>query len=191
MRWGRRRKQRQTEPESQPEAVDSTDSTEPSVEEAAAPLIAYSQEPPAEPSSYTASTPEVVDSEPTAAEARRPVLRQPVPFIVNWPVMLIIVVLIGLTVFALLWNQNVLPVEVLTWWPLAIAVPSALWLLIALFRRDGRGMLGAAALFGASISLLLTSDKLALLPTLVGITFIAAGTGIMLRGLLLGRQPIG
>jgi hypothetical protein len=105
--------------------------------------------------------------------------------------MLMIAALLALTAIALLLNQNALPVEIMTWWPVVIAVPAALWFITALLRRNARGVLGSAALFGASASLLLASEKLAFLPTLVGITFIAAGAGIMVRGLLLRGQPIG
>jgi hypothetical protein len=122
---------------------------------------------------------------------RRIMLPRRLPFVVNWTAMLAIVGLIGVTIFALLLNQGEVPAEVVTWWPLVVAVPSALWFLIALVRRNPRGLLGSTALFGLSISMLLASQGVAsLTTTFVGITFIAVGTGIVLRGLLLRQQPI-
>ncbi len=143
-------------------------------------------------------SPEAAELEPEPpaqgpAAQRRVVLRRSwLPFEINWPAMLVILVLVAVTVFLLLLNQEALPAQVVIWWPLAIAVPSALWFLIALFRRDARGVLASAALFGVSISVLLSFLRVApLAATLVGIFFIATGTAIMLRGLLLRHQPIG
>lgn len=122
---------------------------------------------------------------------RRIMLPRRLPFVVNWTAMLAIVGLIGVTIFALLLNQGEVPAEIVTWWPLVVAVPSALWFLIALIRRNPRGLLGSTALFGLSVSMLLASQGVAsLATTLVGVTFIAVGTGIVLRGLLLRQQPI-
>lgn len=104
--------------------------------------------------------------------------------------MLLIIFLVALTVAALLYNQGELPDQIVAWWPLALMFPAGVWFLVALLSRDPHGLLGGAALFGLSASLLLASQKLDLLPTVVGITFIAVGAGIMLRGLLLRNQPI-
>jgi len=131
------------------------------------------------------STPEVTETT-TAAPRRRGLL----PFVVNWGALLLVLVLIAVTVFILLLNEGVLPPEVVIYWPLAVAVPSVLWLFIALVRRNSRSVLAAAALLGVSISLLLASLKVPLGSTLVGITFITTGAGIMLRGLLLRNQPV-
>src|SRR5262249_43003966 len=124
---------------------------------------------------------------------RRPVIRRRwLPFEINWGAMLVIVALIAVTVFALMLNQGILPLQIVTWWPLVVAIPSAIWFLVALVRRNARSLLGSAALLGLSISMLLASQIGApLSTTLVGITFITVGTGIMLRGLLLRNQPIG
>src|SRR5258706_12055211 len=118
--------------------------------------------------------------------------RRLLPFVINWPAMLMIAALIVLTVFVLLLNQGAVPTEIVTWWPIAVAVPALLWFVVALVRRDARSVLGSTALLGLSLSMLLAAQKVAPLgTTLVGITFIATGTGIMLRGLLLRNQPIG
>jgi len=133
--------------------------------------------------------------EPIASpvEPRRLMLRRPgLPFLVNWPAMLSIAALIVITIFALLLNQGTLPPEVVTWWPLAVAIPAVLWFLVALVRRDARSLLGSTALFGLSVSMLLAAQNIAsLAATWVGVTFIGIGTGIVLRGLLLRHQPIG
>jgi hypothetical protein len=106
--------------------------------------------------------------------------------------MLVIVALIAITVFALLLNQGILPAQIVNWWPLAVAIPAALWFLVALVRRNAQSLLGSTALLGLSLSMLLSAQIDApLSTTLVGLTFITVGTGVMLRGLLLRNQPIG
>ena len=144
---------------------------------------------------FLAEVPPDVELEEMEApdEPRRLVLgRRLLPFVINWPATLMIGLLIVLTVFALLLNQGALPNEIVTWWPIGVAIPAGLWFLVALFRRDARSVLGSTALLGLSLSMLLAAQKVAPLgTTLVGITFIATGAGIMLRGLLLRNQPIG
>ncbi|MEP7285745.1 MAG: hypothetical protein ABI947_08255 [Chloroflexota bacterium] len=126
------------------------------------------------------------------ARSRRPVLPRRLPFVIHWPTLLVIVGLIALTVILLLLNQGALPVEVSTGWPIVVIALAILWFLAALIRRDPRSLIGSAALFGCGLSLLLSVQRIAPFgATLVGVTFIAAGTGIMLRGLLLRNQPIG
>src|SRR5262244_3914160 len=74
---------------------------------------------------------------------RRPVIRRRwLPFDVNWMGLLVIVVLIAVTVFALLLNQGILPAQLVLWWPLAVAIPAAIWFLVALLRRAPRSLLG-------------------------------------------------
>ena len=128
-----------------------------------------------------------------SVEPRRLVLgRSGLPFVINWRAMLVIGGLVVLTAFALLLNQGALPAQVVTWWPLVVAILAAIWFLAALARRDARSLLGSTALLGLSVSMLLASQNIASLSsTWVGVTFIATGTGIVLRGLLLRHQPIG
>ncbi len=135
---------------------------------------------------------EATESSPAPVAPRRPVIRRRwLPFDINWTAMMVIVALIAITVFALLLTQGILPAQIVTWWPLAVAIPAALWFLVALLRRDARSLLGSTALLGLSLSMLLSAQIGApLSTTLVGITFITVGTGIMLRGLLLRNQPI-
>ncbi len=126
-------------------------------------------------------------------EPRRLILRRPgLPFLVNWSAMLVVIGLIVIAVFALLLNQGALPAAVVLWWPLAVAALALLWFLASLVRRDARSLLGSTALLGLSISMLLAAQSIAsLAATWVGVTLIAVGTGIVLRGLLLRHQPIG
>ena len=136
-----------------------------------------------------------VVAEPTTPEAPLPAPEQPrrrqIPFVINWPVMLVVIGLILLTVFALLLNQNAIPSQFAGWWPLVVTVPAVLWFLGALVRGDPRGVLGSAAVFGVGLSLLLSVQRIAPLgATLVGITFIATGTAVVLRGLLIPNRPI-
>ena len=165
--------------ESVPESTPSDDNLDPSI-----------------PYESTVNLPSEVFSEPTTAasepDTSRPArTRRPwLPFVINWPAMFLIVALVAFTVAALLFNEGALSDAIVAWWPLAVMAPAALWFLVALLSRDAHGLLGSAALFGVSASLLLASQKVDLLPTIVGITFIAIGAGIMLRGLLLRNQPI-
>ncbi|MBX3062891.1 MAG: hypothetical protein KF726_07940 [Anaerolineae bacterium] len=110
---------------------------------------------------------------------------------VRWGVLFSLLIVIVVALALLLNAQNVLPAEVLLWWPLALLIPGVVWLFGALVQRSGRGMLSSAAVIGVGISLLLgTQSILPVGSTLVGIVLISAGTSILLRGLLLGRQPI-
>lgn len=128
--------------------------------------------------------------EPVSAPRRLAVSR--LPFATNGRAWLVIIVLIVITVFALLLNQGLLPPQVVTWWPLAVAIPALVWFLASLVRRETRSLLASTALLGLSVSMLLAAQNIASLSaTWVGITFIAVGTGIVLRGLLLRHQPIG
>jgi hypothetical protein len=145
----------------------------------------------------TSTTDDSISDPQSVAESSQPIEQAPahkrrrlLPFLVNWGALLLVIVLIAVTVFVLLLNQGALPPEVVIYWPLAVAVPAALWLLVSLVRRNAKSVLAAAALLGVSISLLLASQNVPLGSTLVGITFITTGAGIMLRGLLLRNQPV-
>jgi cytochrome bd-type quinol oxidase subunit 1 len=112
---------------------------------------------------------------------RRPVRRRSWAFRPGALLLVIAVMALGVALF--LRGQNQLPIEIEQWYPLALIVPGVVWLLGALVRRSGRGMQAAAALLGAQANIPVGS-------TLVGIMFIAVGTSILLRGILMGRQPI-
>ena len=129
-----------------------------------------------------------------AEEELEPVRRRPVrrmPFAVRPMALLGVIVVIAIGVLLLLYQQNQLPAEVLVWWPLALIIPGVLWFLISLARRSGNGLLAGATLVGVGISFLLgTLSTYAVGSTLVGIVLISTGTAILVRGLLMGRQPI-
>jgi peptidoglycan/LPS O-acetylase OafA/YrhL len=135
---------------------------------------------------------EVAEPEPEAEiepPRRRPVRR--LPFSVRPMALLAVIIVIAIGVLLLLYQQNQLPAEVLVWWPLAMIIPGILWFLISLARRSGNGLLAGAALVGVGISLQLsTLSTYEARSTLVGIMLISTGTAILVRGLLMGRQPI-
>lgn len=130
-----------------------------------------------------------VPEQAVAESTRRPVRRP--AWTIRPGLLLLVIAVIAAGAALFLKAQNQLPIEIEQWYPLALIVPGALWLLGALIRRSGRGMQASAALLGAGVSLLLgTQANIPVGSTLVGIMFIAVGTSILLRGLLMGRQPI-
>src|SRR5260221_14101192 len=84
------------------------------------------------------------EMEAPAAPRRLVLRRRLLPFVINWPAMLMIAALIVLTVFVLLLNQGAVPTEIVTWWPIAVAIPALLWFVVALGRPDARCVLGSA-----------------------------------------------
>jgi hypothetical protein len=133
----------------------------------------------------------VAEAEPAAAvrTPRRPVRR--LPFALRPAALLGVVIVIVCGVLLLLYQQNQLPNEVLVWWPLALIVTGLVWFLLGLVRRSGNGLLGGAVLMGTGVSVQLSALSVYTVgSTLVGIVFISAGTAILLRGILMGRQPI-
>jgi hypothetical protein len=133
---------------------------------------------------------QMADIQPESQLAQ-PAHRMWLPFEINWSALLLIVVLIILTVTGLLANQNLLSEDVYLWWPLALIAPAGIWFLASMARRRPRGLLGSMALLGIGISFLLSQQGiLPVSSSIVGITLIALGTGIMLRGLLMRNQPI-
>lgn len=104
----------------------------------------------------------------------------------NFPVVAAIILLSLATAFFFGSSRGALPVEVITWWPLVILVIALLWLVGALFRRRAPGTIGAAGLTGIGLSLLLaTAYQVPLGSTLIGVTFITLGAGVILRGLFM------
>lgn len=146
---------------------------------------------PSEPSQAVENVP---DSTSEDAPAARISMRRRLPRLprvrVNWSLLFLIGALVALTIFALLLNQGALPRQVITWWPLVIAIFAALWLIASLLRRDTAALLGSTALFGVSISLILASAYgVPLGATLVGVAMISIGLGIVVRGLLWSSRP--
>lgn len=143
-------------------------------------------------SDYTPPEPETPEPEPEPAEEAAPLVSvRSRRSQVNWGVLGTIILLIALTAFLFGLSRNALPVEILTWWPAAILVVAILWLFGSLARGRASGAIGAAGLIGIGLSLLLaTAFHVSLSSTLVGITFIALGMGVILRGLLIRPTPI-
>jgi hypothetical protein len=132
---------------------------------------------------------------PGPAEPRPVVLRRRLPFVVNWPVMIVVLALVALAAGLVLLNLNLLPEPILAWWPLVVLIPATLWFLTALARRKPRRLLRSTALLGLATSLLLITQHIAPsgatpIGTMLGVTLIVVGAGLLLRGLLLSQQPI-
>ncbi len=111
--------------------------------------------------------------------------------LLNGPALIAVVALILAAVGLILLNLEALPTPIVIGWPLAILVPAVLWALYSLIRLRPRGLLRSTALIGVGGSLLLAAQGIAPLgATLVGVTFLAIGAGLILRGLLMSNQPI-
>src|SRR5579871_5599614 len=152
-----------TTPEATPETVTSAEIAESAPPEVLAASAASYMDAVAD-NAATEEFPQQPSQQPPQRKQRRPLL----PFVINWPAMFLIVLLVAFTVAALLYNQGELPDQIVAWWPLALMFPAGVWFLVALLSRDPHGLLGGAALFGLSASLLLASQKVDLLPTVVG-----------------------
>jgi len=114
------------------------------------------------------------------------------PFQINWPVLLLIIALVAASAWLILEQFKLLPTSLQMGWPLVLLVPSALWGLLALLRRKPRQVLESTTALGLSLGLLLITAKI-LTPTLgsvLGITAIVIGAGLLVRGLLMNQQSI-
>lgn len=117
--------------------------------------------------------------------------RRQLPFSVEWALLFSILALMIVGAGLILMKLGALPETIVTWWPLVIVTPALLWLLVTVIRRNPSGLLSSTASLGIGISLLLaTKTGTPIGSTLVGVLFITIGTGILLRGLLFGPQPI-
>ena len=99
----------------------------------------------------------------------------------DWLIGVVILVVIGVGAF--LAERGALPRAVGLWWPLLVIALAVIVLIRALGQRNGNALLGSGALFGFGISLLLaTAFQVPLGQTWVGVTMIAIGLTIVLRG---------
>ncbi|MEB2287157.1 MAG: hypothetical protein OZ934_03500 [Anaerolineae bacterium] len=106
-------------------------------------------------------------------------------------VLLLALALIAGGIFGTLLRQDRLREEAVAWWPAILLVASALWMLIALVRRQVTSFLGGAALAGVGLSALLDAQDIAALrETLLGIVLVAVGLGIVVRGFLLRGRTV-
>lgn len=112
--------------------------------------------------------------------------RRAMPFQINGPLLLLVVGLALLAVILVFDNLGLFTAGGLVWLPAALSALAVVWFVRALLRRSGKAMLRSSALLGLSLSLLLAAQGLAPVGgTLVGLTLICVGAGLLLRGLLL------
>lgn len=124
-------------------------------------------------------------------ELRRVTLPRRPSFHVAWDALLTILAVLLAGTAWLLSNFDLLPAEVPSLFPAFGAGFSLLWALISLIRRNPHTIIYSTALLGAAISLLLSAQGIAPIgTTLVGLTLISLGAGLILRGLLMPNQPI-
>jgi hypothetical protein len=111
----------------------------------------------------------------------------------RWDYLLLALLLIGGGIFGALLNQDRLQAQIEEWWPLAVVGVAALWMIIALVRRQIASFLGGAALAGVGLSLLMNNQDIAgFKETVLGMVLVTAGLGIVIRGFVLRqRAPLG
>lgn len=108
---------------------------------------------------------------------------------IRFGVLVLLIVLIAGGIFGTLMKQERLEPAIEEWWPVAILVGAALWMLAALVQRRIAPFLGGAAAAGVGLSLLMdTQDIAAADQTLLGIVLATVGLGIIIRGFLLRQQ---
>jgi hypothetical protein len=143
-----------------------------------------------------------VISEPSRRRLRlpRPHVRVPQPSRINIPrpsfdveirfgLLLVVVLLIGGGIFGTLLNQGRIRDDVELWWPVVVIGGAVVWLLVALVRRRIAAFLGAAAVLGVGLTLLMdTQDIASLEDTLLGVILVSVGLGIVIRGFLLRQR---
>ena len=99
----------------------------------------------------------------------------------NWLIGVVVLVAIGIGTF--LAGRNSLPGVVATWWPVLVIATAAIVVIRSLGQRAGNVLLSSGTMFGFGISLLLaTAFRVPLGQTWVGVTLIAIGLAIVLRG---------
>jgi hypothetical protein len=108
---------------------------------------------------------------------------------VRFDILLLAVLLIAAGIFGMLLNLGRVEGDAAAWWPLVIVAGATVWMLVALLRRQVTPFLGASALTGIGLSLLLdTQDIASFRETLMGVVLVAVGLGIVIRGFLLRQQ---
>lgn len=121
-------------------------------------------------------------------------LRLPRPSLgvrIRFGVLMLALGLIAGGIFGTLLRQDRLGDEVLAWWPAVPLAVAALWMLVALVRRQVTSFLGGAALAGFGLSALLDAQDIAALgDTLLGVVLVTVGLGIVVRGFLLRGRAV-
>jgi hypothetical protein len=142
--------------------------------------------------------PETVTTYPER-EPRRRAIRLPRPSVhlptlslginIEWGYLLLALALIVAGIFGALLNRGQVPDNIEEWWPLAIVVAAAVWMVVALARRQVASFLGGSALAGVGLSLVMNNQDIAdFRETLLGMVLVTAGLGIAIRGFLLRQQ---
>lgn len=145
-----------------------------------------------------------VVSEPSRRRLRisRPHVRIPQPrlpriqlsrpsFELRFGLLLVVILLIVGGIFGTLLNQGRIRADVEQWWPVGMIAGAAVWLLVVLVQRRIAAFLGAAAILGMGLSLLMdTQDIASLQDTMLGLVLVSVGLGIVIRGFLLRQQNL-
>ncbi len=147
------------------------------------------QSPSDSPDPMNVAEPDSVPDIPELARAPAPSrvsIRRRLPIVslqINRDWLIGVVALVAIGVGAFQAQRNALPRVVVLWWPAMIILVAAIVLIGALGRRPGNALLISGALFGFGISLLLaTAFQVPFGQTWVGVTLIALGLVIVLRG---------
>lgn len=119
-----------------------------------------------------------------------PRLRRPAMAVeVRFGMLVIVIGLVVAGIFGTLLKQDRIHGDLKAWWPLVILGGAAVWMLAALIRRRVAEFLGAAAVAGVGLSLLMdTQDIAQAQETLLGVVLVMVGLGIVVRGFLLRQQ---
>lgn len=143
--------------------------------------------------------PETVTTYPEREPRRRRAVRLPRPSIplpalslgvnIEWGYLLLALALIVGGIFGAQLNRGQVSDNIEEWWPLAIVVAAAVWMVIALARRQVASFLGGSVLAGVGLSLVMNNQDIAdFRETLLGMVLVTAGLGIVIRGFLLRQQ---
>jgi hypothetical protein len=86
-------------------------------------------------------------------------------------------------------KQDQLPSTVREWWPAVVLAGTVVWLLGALVQRHIASFLGASAIAGLGLSVLMDTQDIATFEeTVMGVMLVTVGLGIVIRGFLLRQQ---
>ncbi len=132
------------------------------------------------------------DAPPKEATPPRRRLRLRLPRLglaVNWGALGAALGLMAAGVLGTLLQRGALQGTFQTQWPWALVALGAAWALLALARRRVSAFLGAAALVGAGLSLLMDTHGIApARETLFGVMLVAVGLGIVVQGFVLRQR---
>lgn len=120
---------------------------------------------------------------------RRSLPRVSLDLPVRWDMLLVVIVLIAAGIFGTLLLRGDLADSVEEWWSVVVFAFAGLWMLFALLRRHVTAFLGAAAVAGVGLSLIMDGQDIAQFEeTVLGMVLVTTGLGIGIRGLLLRQR---